>query len=152
MGANRDEPTFGKFAQSPEYGQCKEILEGKGWMNFLWKFQGFNGNVALAFAQSFDGENVKVSNLKFKVIEESISRATGLPSTGEPFFKGGQRNVSGCAKFLKPTYQTLSWSKGVLHSCLDEKWHLMVTILQRFITCEGSYGDCWQVNGKLNIW
>lgn len=82
---------------------------------------------------------MKVRNLKLKITEESISRATGLPSMGEPFFKGGKMNVSDCMNLHKPPYHTLSWSKGVLHSCLEEKWHPLVTILQRFITCEGRY-------------
>lgn len=98
------ETTFGKFAWRLDYGQCKEILEGRGWMNFIWKFQGFNDKVALVFAQSIDGENMKVDNLKFKITKESINRATRFPSMGEPFFKGGQMNISGCVKFLKPTY------------------------------------------------
>lgn len=37
----------------------------------------------MAFAQSFDGQQVHVGSLKFKVIEAFISEATSLPMAGE---------------------------------------------------------------------
>lgn len=82
---------------------------------------------------------MKACNLHFKITEESTSKAIGLPSTGEPFFKGGQLDVSNYTKFLKSTYQTISWSKRVLQNCVEEKWHPLITILERFVTCEGRY-------------
>ena len=82
-------PTFIQFLHSLEYDQCKGSPEEKGWMPFLQKFQGYNDQVALAFAKSFDGEIAQVGNLSFKITEESISKATGLPADGEKFFKGG---------------------------------------------------------------
>ena len=37
----------------------------------------------MAFAQSFDGQQVYVGSLKFKVTEAFIPKATGLPMVGE---------------------------------------------------------------------
>lgn len=73
MGADRHEPTFVQFLCSPEYEQCKGILEEKGWMTFLQKFQGYNNQVAMAFAWSFNGEHTQVGDLNFSVIKESVS-------------------------------------------------------------------------------
>lgn len=75
-------------------------------MGFLKKFQGYNDTVTLSFSQSFNGEAMEVGNLKFKVIEGSIHRVTGLSPTGDLFFKGGHFDVTECTKFLKLAYQT----------------------------------------------
>ena len=51
----------------------QQILQGSGFYNFLQKFSGENYGVFMAFAQSFDGQQVCVGSLKFKVIEAFIS-------------------------------------------------------------------------------
>lgn len=43
--------------------------------------------VVLEFSRTFKEGRVRVRLLKFKAIEESISQATGLPLTGERWFK-----------------------------------------------------------------
>lgn len=74
-------------------------------MGFLRKFQGYNDKVTLSFSQSFNGEAMEVGNLKFKVIEGSISKVTGLSPMGDLFFKVCHFDVTECTKFLKPTYR-----------------------------------------------
>lgn len=95
--------------------------------------------MALAFAWSFDGENAQVGNLSFRITDESVSRAIGLPTDSEKVFKGGQLEVANCTMFLKPTYRSISWTKGVLRSCIEEQWHPLLTMLQHFVTCEGRF-------------
>ena len=73
MGEDKHEPTFVQFMRNTEYEKCKGILEEKGWMTILWKFQGYNDQVAMAFAQSFNGEHAQINNLNFNVTEESVS-------------------------------------------------------------------------------
>ena len=66
---NRVEPST--VDQSNEVVQ--QILQGSEFFNFLKKFSGENYGVSMAFAQSFDGQQVRVGSLKFKIIEAFIS-------------------------------------------------------------------------------
>lgn len=71
---------------------------------FLQKFQGYKNVVSLAFAQMLDGKRVKVGKLQLNIIEQSLSEAIGIPSSGEHFFKGGQLQIPNGVTFLKLTY------------------------------------------------
>ena len=66
------------------------------------KFSGENYGVSMAFAQSLDGQQAPVGSLKFKVIEDFISGATGLPMAGEKWFKRKTVRIGDFTKFLKP--------------------------------------------------
>ena len=46
---------------------AKELLQRSGFYQFLQKFSGENYGVAMAFAQSFNGQQVSVGSLKFKI-------------------------------------------------------------------------------------
>ena len=89
---------------SPEYQQCKGIVEEQIWTTFLQQFQVYNDKVALSFSQTFNGEHIKVGDLSFKFTEESLSIAIELVAEGEPFFKGGKLNIPNCTMFLNPSY------------------------------------------------
>jgi hypothetical protein len=54
---------------------------------FFEKFEGFCEGIALDFACSFDGEKAIVGNLSLRVTEESLALISGLPQTGEKYFK-----------------------------------------------------------------
>lgn len=108
-------------------------------MSLLEKFQGYNDRVAMAFMESFDGEVARVESLKIKVTENLISKETKLSLTYEKYFKGGYLEPNDCAKFLKPAYKSIKWSKGVLQSCMEEEWNPLISALQRIVTCEGRY-------------
>ena len=62
-----------------------------GWVAFfLTNLQGHDDAVSLQFALGFDGHIAKVGSLEFPVTEESIALATGLPCTGDRWFKNLQ--------------------------------------------------------------
>ena len=82
----------------------QQILQGTKFLNFLKKFSGENYGVSMAFAQSFDGQQVRVGSLKFKITEAFISEATGLPMAGEKWFKRKTVRIGDFTKFLKPQY------------------------------------------------
>jgi len=93
----------------------------------------------MALFQNSNGENVEIGNLKFKITNESISKVMRSSYISEGFIKREPLIIAHYEKFLKPPYQMLSWSGGVLCRCLDENWYPLVTVLQRFITCVGMY-------------
>jgi len=58
----------------------KEYFQRVGCYNLCVKLQGYHMDIAKEFALNFDGLNVKIGPLEFKVIEESISTATEIPT------------------------------------------------------------------------
>ena len=80
----------------------QQILQGSRFYDFLQKFLGENYEVSMAFAQSFDGQQVHVGSIKFKVTEAFISEATGLPMAGERWYKKMTMRIGDFIAFLKP--------------------------------------------------
>ena len=76
----------------------------------------------MAFAQSFDGQQIRVGSLKFEVIEAFISEAIGLPMAGERWFKKNSVRIGDFTTFLKPLYSMVDWRFGIPASWLKEDW------------------------------
>ena len=54
-------------------------LSQVGWLEFIQSFNGFNLEVARAFANTFDGAKAKIGDVQIQVTEEFIAKATSLP-------------------------------------------------------------------------
>jgi hypothetical protein len=67
-----------------------EDLKIQGWDVFLKIFEGYNLQVAQAFAQTFDGCREKIGDTQLELTEGFVSEAIGLPSTGEKWFKNSR--------------------------------------------------------------
>jgi hypothetical protein len=118
---------------------AREDLEGNGWLVFLEKFQGFNLQTAQEFTLSFDGCRAKVGDIQLEVTEDFLSQATGLPASGQRWFKNAKveevpwtlfftsRKINGC-------------DKGMPVSLLKARWHGLLAVLKQFVTCEGHFG------------
>jgi hypothetical protein len=119
---------------------CKDLLmfdsaysdlEEFGWLLFIQNFDGFNPCVARQFTLTFDGCRAKVGDVQLEIDEEFLSLATGLPATGleeVPWTLLFQsRRVSSC-------------DKGLPANMLKQRWHDLLMITKKFITCEGRYG------------
>jgi hypothetical protein len=57
---------------------------------FLKKFQGYNLQVAQEFSLTFDGCRAKVGDMQLEITEEFLGEATGLPLTGQRWFKNSK--------------------------------------------------------------
>jgi hypothetical protein len=101
---------------------AKELLRRSGFYQFLQKFLGENYGVAMAFAQSFNGQQVSVGLLKFKITESFILEATGLPMAGEKWYKKKIIKIGDFTTFLKPHYSMVDWRCGIPSSWLKEDW------------------------------
>ena len=73
----RMEPTT--FNPNDIHESFLEIFANKQWINFFEKFNGHNEQASLAFAETFDGERVRVGNLQFRLSEDILAQVTGLP-------------------------------------------------------------------------
>jgi hypothetical protein len=93
----------------------------------------------LFFSQTYDGESVQFGEMKLTILEATIAEATGLPSSGEKYFKGVIVDRKLCQKFLRPEHQDPDWTKGIPRSCIKEEYWMMLISLQIFLTCEGRY-------------
>jgi hypothetical protein len=87
----------------------KQILQGSGFYRFLQRFSGENYGVSMAFAQSLNGQQVSVGSLKFKVTEDFIFEASGLPMAGERWYKKKTMRIGDFTAFLKPQYSMVDW-------------------------------------------
>ena len=79
-----------KFNPTDIHENCMDIFEKKQWVTFFEKFDGYNEQVSLDFAETFDGEGVIVGNLHFRLSEDILAQIIGLPQQGERFFKTKQ--------------------------------------------------------------
>jgi len=88
-------------------------LQESGFLPLLQKFYGFDKVVVLEFTRTFKGGQVTVGSLKFKVTKESIVQATGLPLTGEHWFKKGWLGKKRWHWFLVDKKLKVNWRKGL---------------------------------------
>jgi hypothetical protein len=116
-----------------------EDLKGQGWDIFIKKFKGYNLCVAKEFAQTFDGCRAKVGDIQLEVTEEFLSEATGLPLSGQKWFKNSKIDEVPWSLFMT-SRKIECCDKGILVSLLKVRWHGLLSVLKQFITCEGHYG------------
>jgi hypothetical protein len=150
MVANRHEPeTYADLETLPEYKATKEILKRAGWEPFLRKFNGYNDAVTLQFALNFDGETAKVGGMEFRVTEEFIAEAVELPTSGQRWMKGQPVDKALYVKLLKPQYRNTKWTEGTSRAWLEPQWAQLLSILQRYLTCEGRYTILFPCHARL---
>jgi hypothetical protein len=120
------------------YDDAREDLERSGWLVFIRKFQGFNLQVAQEFAFSFDGCREKVGDVQLEVTEEFLSQATGLPASGQKWFKNAKvEEVPWTLLFT--SRKITSCDKGMPISFLKARWHDFLAVVKKFVTCEGHF-------------
>lgn len=114
----------------------REDLENSGWLVFIQIFEGFNLLVSQQFALTFDDYRAKVRDIQLELNEEFLSSATGLPATGERWFKN--------SKVDEVSWLLLFTSRKIVRAMpvntLKPKWHNLLAIVKQFVTCECRYG------------
>ena len=105
---NRSKPKNTKFVDARAKPQFKTV----GWDKFLQKFSGENVALAQAFAESFDGEKVKLRSKTFKISEAIIAKATQTLVTGECWFKKKTLQIE-VSPFVKPEHVNAKWTPNV---------------------------------------
>jgi hypothetical protein len=121
------------------YDDVSEDLKSQGWDMFIKKFQGYNLQVAKEFTLTFDGYREKVGDLQLEITEDFLSEATGLPLTGQKWFKNLKLDEVPWSLFVT-SRKIGCCDKGILVSLLKVRWHGLIAVLKQFITCEGHYG------------
>jgi hypothetical protein len=121
------------------YDDASEDLKSQGWDMFIKKFQGYNLQVAKEFTLTFDGYRAKVGDIQLEITEDFLSEATGLPLTGQKWFKNLKLDEVPWSLFVT-SRKIDCCDKGILVSLLKVRWHGLLAVLKQFITCEGHYG------------
>jgi hypothetical protein len=128
---------------------AREVFQRVGCLSFCQNMQRGHPEVTRQFALHFDGRKTKVGDLEFEVTEASISAATGIPITGEKWFKAMALNAAYAKDFLKPEHQASDLSKGVPRNQLIEQFDKILRIIQRYFTCEGRFNTLYQYHIRL---
>jgi hypothetical protein len=136
------------FLQS--HPEVQRYFLNAGCMEFAERLQiGCHQATAEAFAMKFDGDRARVGSVEIKVDEEFIAAATGLPTTGQRWFKTTAPKNQDFRFYLKDGYKHKAWSKGMLVSYLDEEWQDLFKGIQLYITSEGRYDKLMMYHFKL---
>lgn len=126
------------------YPQTRELLQRKQLLQFIEKFNGFHKEVTKTFAHSFDGMEAEIGNIKITIMESMIAEATEFPRHGEKWFKNRGIDSEGWKVFLKNlNMDTTVYKKGIPSFALKNKWRNLLLVLQKFITCEGRFGQMY---------
>jgi hypothetical protein len=128
---------------------AREVFQRVGCLSFCLNMQRGHPKVTRQFALHFDGLKTKVGDLEFEVTGASISAATGIPITGEKWFKAMALNATYAKDFLQPEHQASNLSKGVPRNHLIEQFDKILRIIQRYFTCEGRFNTLYQYHIRL---
>jgi hypothetical protein len=113
------------------YDDASEDLKSQGWVEFLKKFQGYNLQAAQEFALTFDGCRAKVGDVQLEITEEFLSEATGLPLTGQKWFKNSKLEEVPWSLFFT-SRKIQCCDKGMPISLLKDRWHGLLAVLRQF--------------------
>jgi hypothetical protein len=73
------------------------------------------------------------------VDEAAIAEFTGLPRTGDCWFKSTIPSNIEFRSYLQPLHKDLTWKKKIPMSYLEHKWQSLLKAIFVYITCEGRY-------------
>jgi hypothetical protein len=127
----------------------REAFQRVGCLSFYKNMQRGHPEVEKEFSLHFDGRKTKVGDLEFEVTEASISAATGIPITGEKWFKAMVLSSSFAKDLFKPEYQANELSKSMPRSQLVEQFDRLLKIIQRYFTCEGRFNTLYHYHISL---
>lgn len=152
MVTSRHEPgSFDELENLAEFQDTRQLFEAVGWIEFFKQYDGFDNEVALQFARSFNGHRVVIQGLELIITEEFMARAVCLPRTGERWFKGNPVAKASFNQFLIPEYRDPYWSCGIPNTWLSEQWGKVLHVLQKIVTCEGRFDTVFIYHARLML-
>jgi len=129
--------------------EVKKAFKKAGCWKFCKKLQGGHAQVTKEFALNFTGLNSKVAMLELQVSPEVISAVTEIPRGQEEWFKNFKFDMNTCKEFLKDAYVNEDLSKAVPRNYVKEHYALLLTCIQKYLTCEGRYNKVYSYHFKL---
>jgi hypothetical protein len=72
---------------------------------------------------------VKFGDMKLTILEATIAKDIGLPSSGDKYFKGLIVDRKLCQKIIRSEHHDLDWTKGIPQSCIKEEyWMILISL------------------------
>jgi hypothetical protein len=124
------------FKQTRVFGYCEKLTK-------------FHQQVAEYFAISYDGRTDKVGKEEIIINEATIAEYTGLPRSGDYWFKTTIPSNTEFRSYLLPVHKDLIWKKDIPMSYLEPKWQSLLKAILVYITCEGCYNRVMFYHFKL---
>lgn len=127
----------------------KKAFKDAGCWNFCKKLQGGHAQVTKDFALNFTGLNSKIAMLEVQVSPEAIAAVTEIPRGGQEWFKNFKFDMNPCKEFLKEAYVNEDLTKAVPRNYVKEHYAILLTCIQKCLTCEGRYNKVYSYHFKL---
>ena len=99
-----------------------QFFRQTGIFTYCEKLDTFHQQVAEAFVVSFDGRTTKIGKEEFIIDEATIHEATGLPRTGECWFKTTTPADIEFRSYLLPAHRGMTWKNNVAMAALEPEW------------------------------
>ena len=129
--------------------QVADFFKSSGVFDYCEKLTSFNQQLAESFAQGYNGRTVKIGKEEFHIDEAAISECTGLPRTGQCWFKTTQSSNIEFRSYLLPARKDIIWKKDIPISFLEPQWQALLKAIFVYITCEGRYHRVMHYHFKL---
>jgi hypothetical protein len=126
-----------------------EFFKQTGVFAYCEKLTKFNQQVAQSFAISYDGRTAKVGKEEIIIDEAAIAKYTGLPRSGDYWFKTTIPSNIEFRSYLLPIHKYLIWKKDIPMSYLEPKWQSLLKAILMYITCEGCYNKVMFYHFKI---
>lgn len=127
----------------------KKAFKDAGCWNFCKKLQGGHAQVTKEFALNFTGLNSRIAMLEVQVSPEVIAAVTEIPRGQHEWFKNFKFDMNPCKEFLKEAYVNEDLTKAVPRNYVKEHYALLLTCIQKYLTCEGRYNKVYSYHFKL---
>jgi len=95
--------------------------------------------VARQFASSFDGRKGVIGSFELILDQQILSEATGLPNSGEEWFKGNYNKENFHWSHFFERNSPKKFGKGLHIGSLKKKYCEFLYVILDYITCEGPY-------------
>jgi hypothetical protein len=129
--------------------EVAEFFKQTGVFAYCEKLTKFHQQVADSFSISYDGRMAKVGKEEIIIDEATIVEYTGLPRSGDCWFKTTTPSNIEFRSYLLPVYKYLIWKKDIPMSYLEPKWQSLLKEILVYITCEGRYNRVMFYHFKL---
>ena len=129
--------------------QVAEFFKTAQVFDYCEKLTSFNQPLAEAFALSYNGRIVKFGREEFHVDEAAIAECTGLPRTGQSWFKTTKATDIEFRSYLLPAHKETIRKRNFPITFLEPQWQTLLKAIFVYITCEGRYHRVLHYHFKL---
>ena len=105
--------------------EVADFFKQVGVFSYCEKLTNFHQQVAESFAISYDGRSAKIGKEEFIIDEAAIAEYTGLPRSGDYWFKTTIPSNIEFRSYLLPVHRDVVWKKNIPMSFLKPQWQTL---------------------------